>query len=218
MTVESPSESVPAERDDDLSYSAELQRKALHLSALLVPLLMTIMDRTTILYLFGFTAGVAVTADVLRVRSEGFARFINRFFGFMIRKIERPPVGGPVVINGATWIILSALLLSILFPLTIAAPALIMFMLGDAAAALIGRRFGRIHWFSSPRTVEGSLAFFLVGLGVIFLFPEIPFWIGVTGTAIACLAEILPGPFNDNIRVPLLAASVLYGLMWFFVY
>lgn len=212
----SPNMAIP-EVFDGLSYAAEVKRKVLHLSALLVPILMTLLERTILLALFGLTAILAVSADALRVRSHGFARFIYRVFGFMMRDSERPPVGGHIVINGATWIILSALLLSIIFPLNIVAPSLIMFMLGDAAAALVGRRFGRTHWGSNPRTVEGSAAFLLVGLAVMAFFPEIPFWISAAGTVCACLVEILPGPFSDNIRVPLVAASVIYLLMWFFV-
>ena len=98
---------------------------------------------------------------------------------------------------------------------TLTAPAFAMFMLSDAAAALVGRRYGRIHWGGSPRTVEGSLAFLLLGLGVMALlapFSEIVFWVGAVSVGAATLAEVPAGPFNDNLRVPMVAATVLFVL------
>lgn len=32
--------------------------------------------------------------------------------------------------------------------------------IGDSMAAIVGSRYGRIHWFNSPKTAEGTLAFF----------------------------------------------------------
>lgn len=211
MTDPLPGAPLP-DAPHDLSYAGELRRKALHLIALVVPLGMALVDRGTALAVLAPLAVAAVSADVLRVRSAGFARFIDRLFGPLMRLDERPPVGGPVVINGATWVLVTATLLALLFPLYIAVPAFAMFMVADAAAAIVGRRFGRHPWGGGPRTLEGSAAFVVAGLAVMALFPAIPFWAGAVSVVLAAGAEALPRPLNDNVRVPLAAAAVLFVL------
>ena len=183
--------------------------------ALVVPLTMAWLGKTGALALLAPTTVLALAGDVLRVRSVWFARLIERIFGFMMRAEEQPPVGGPITLNGATWVLLSATSLTVVFPIRIAASAFAMFMLSDAAAALVGRRFGRIHWGRSPRTVEGSLAFLVVGLGIMLLlapYSGIVFWVGAVSVVAATLAEVPAGPFNDNLRVPMVAAAVIFVL------
>ena len=195
-----------------ISYKSELWRKAVHLAALVVPLGMALLGKRWSLVLLVPTTAFAVTCDVLRARSSAVARVVARIFGFMMRGEEIPPIGGPVVINGATWVLLSATLLTLIFPIRIAVPAFVMFMLSDAAAALIGRRYGRTPWGGSPRTVEGSLAFLGMGLGIMALFSffsSVTFWIGAVSVVAATAAEIPSGPFNDNLRVPMVAALVI---------
>lgn len=201
-----------------ISYKAELWRKAIHLAALVVPLGMAVLGKMWSLYLLVPLTAFALACDVLRVRSETVARLVHRIFGFMMRGEEVPPIGGPVTINGATWVLITATLLALIFPIRIAVPSFIMFMLGDAAAALVGRRFGKIHWGNNSRTVEGTLAFFLLGLGIMALFTHTSvfspaaFWIGAVSAAAAALAEVPSTPFNDNLRVPMVAAAVIFVL------
>jgi dolichol kinase len=196
----------------DIPYAEEVKRKALHLFALVVPLGMGLLGKTWSLYLLVPAALFALTADVLRVRSAWFARLIHQIFGRMMRAEELPPVGGPVSINGATWVLVTATLLVFVFPIRIAVAAFVMFMISDAAAALVGRRIGRHRWPGSARTVEGSLGFVAAGMLVMAAFPGVPFWAGALSVVFASVAEALPGPLNDNIRVPLVAAAVLYCL------
>ena len=201
--------------EHEIPYPAELKRKALHLLALMAPLTVTVLGKTWSLALLLPGAALALTADVLRVRSAPFARFIDRLFGPLMRSEERPPVGGPVSINGATWVLISSGLLILIFPVRIALAAFVMFMIADAAAAVVGRRLGRVHWGSSARTVEGSLAFLATGLAIMGAFAlggYVTFWTGAAAAFFGCAAEALPKPLNDNIRVPLVAASVLFVL------
>lgn len=202
----------PPSISDAIPYRAELLRKAIHLLALVVPLGMAVLGKTWSLLLLAPLALLAFTTDVLRVRSERVAQTVRLIFGYMMRAEEQPPVGAPVSINGATWVLLSATLLVLVFPLHIAVASFVMFMISDAVAALVGRRFGRLHWGRTARTVEGSLGFLVTGLAVIALFPTIVFWTGAVSVGLACLAEIPPRPLNDNVRVPFVAAAVLFLL------
>lgn len=200
------------ENEVEIPYRAEVVRKSIHLLALVVPLFMWVAGREVALAVLVPLALLSISADVLRARSAWFARLIYGTFGSLMRGSEIPPVGGPVRSNGATWVLVAAALLALLFPLRIAVPAFVMFMISDAAAALVGRRFGCHHWGRGSRTVEGSAAFLATGVIVLAFFPDVPFWTGAASVAVACAAEALPGPLNDNLRVPLVAALVIFLL------
>lgn len=215
--MRAPDPKTPASsglREDDIPYSAEVARKALHLLALVVPLFIALTGKETALGVLVPLSLLALAADILRTYSEGFARFIYRAFGFMMRGSERPPAGGPVTFNGATWVLVTATLLTVIFPVRIAVAAFVVFMISDAAAALVGRRYGRHYWGRGPRTVEGSAAFLVTGMIIVALMPGIRFWVGAVSVVAACGAEALPRPFNDNIRVPFVAAIMIALLEW----
>ncbi|BBM69405.1 diacylglycerol/polyprenol kinase family protein [Rhodothermus marinus] len=192
-----------------LSYRGELLRKALHLLALSIPIGMLHVTRPTALAVLWPLALAALGADVLRARWPTFHRFIREIFGGMMRPEELPPPGGPIAINGATWVLLSSALLATLFPLPLAATAFAVFMVGDAAAAVVGRRFGRHRWPGSRRTIEGSLAFFGAALLTALFFPVPPLH-AVLAALLATVLEVLPLPLNDNLRVPLAVALLLW--------
>jgi len=205
------SEPSGSEGERTFSYRAELRRKALHLLALIVPLGMYILERETALILLLPVTGAAVGADVLRAYSASFSQHIRRVFGPLMRAKELPPVGSRVVINGATSVLVAASLLALFIPLEIGAPILAMTMIADAAAALIGRAFGRHRWPGRPHTVEGSLAFVVSGSAVVFAL-GMP-WIGGAAAVVsAAVVEAAPLPLNDNIAVPLTAALVAWGI------
>ncbi len=200
-----------------ISYSAELRRKALHLGALVIPAGILVLGRAAALWVLVPLAAVAVALDVLRLRVRAVHRFIEWVFAPIMRPEEQPPFGGPVVINGATWMCVTAALCALLFPASIAAASLAMLMVGDGAAAVVGRRFGRTRYPFSEKSVEGSLAFFVTGL-----VAAIPFGAGAlsmpvlaAGALTAAAVEALPLPLNDNLRVPLAAGAamlLLHGL------
>jgi dolichol kinase len=201
-------ELVPAS-SSDFSYSAELGRKALHLLALVIPLGMWGLGRPLALLVLGLGAGIAVCADVVRAYCPTANAWIRRLFGPLMRAEELPEVGSRVTFNGATCVLVGAALLALLFPLRVAVPVLTMTMLADAAAALVGRRLGRHPWGSLSATVEGSAAFVLTGLAVMFAFPSLALGPAVLSVLAAAVVEAVPMPVNDNIRVPLTAAVIV---------
>ena len=193
----------------EIAYANEVKRKAIHLLALVIPLVVWLVGKQTGLVLLVATAALALGADVLRVLSQRFADALYRVFGFMMRPEECPPVGGRLVLNGATWVLLSAAVLVALFPLDVAVLAFTVFMIADAAAALVGRRWGRRRWGRTTRTAEGSAAFFTAGFAVMSLFGWTPWWTTLAAVSAGAAAEIPSGPLNDNIRVPLVVAAVI---------
>ena len=94
--------------------------------------------------------------------------------------------------------------------------------LGDAAAAVFGKRYGtrRYTILGHSRTMEGSLAMFLVTAAAVAAtlhlmagfgwHPAVAFGL-VTGTAAAGIESVCPFG-SDNLFVPLGAAGVLWAL------
>jgi len=194
-----------------LPYTGELGRKGLHLLALSIPLGMWWVGMPVALYVLTVAALLAVTADVARAYSRSFNAFIRAIFGPLMRAEELPDVGAGVRFNGATCVLVSAALMALLFPLRVAVPVLAMAMLADAAAALVGRRWGRHPWGSLPATVEGTSAFVGTGLAIMAVVPGIVFGIAAAGVLVGAVVEVLPLPGNDNIWVPITAGFVVLG-------
>ena len=88
--------------------------------------------------------------------------------------------------------------------------------MGDIAAALIGRKFGR-HKFLA-KSLEGTLAFFVVGCLVILVSPKIQnlpaeYFIGFIAVAIGAIAEnVSYGWADDNLTIPISICLVMWGL------
>lgn len=205
-----------------ISYRAELGRKALHLGALVIPLGILLLDGKTVaglplsVVILAPLAALALVLDVARVRSPSIRDFLHRWFVWLMRPEEVPPLGGPITFNGATMMCTSAALCAALFPAGIAAAALAMLMVGDGAAAIIGRRFGRHRWPASPKSVEGSLAYAVTAFGIglaVVAWPgsEMSLAVCAIGAVSGALVEALPIPVNDNLRVPLLTGLAMWA-------
>lgn len=196
-----------------ISYPAELRRKALHLGALVVPLAILWLGRD-VLWLFVPGAVLAVVGDVARARSAGARAWLHNLFGGLMRPEEMPPLDGPVTLNGATWMTIAAALCTALFSPPVAAAALAMQMVGDGAAAVVGRRFGQNRWPGSYKSVEGSIAMAVSAWGIglaVGLWPGAGLTPAVlaVGAVVAAVAEAIPIPLNDNVRVPLAAGLAM---------
>jgi len=197
-----------------LPYSAELGRKALHLGALALPVGILVLGRPIAAPLLIGLAALAVATDVARHRVAGVHRLISAVFAPLMRPEERPPFGGPVVLNGATWMCVSAALCAALLPESIAAASLALLMVGDAAAAVVGRPFGRTRYPGSPKSVEGSAAFVAAGWVAALPFgmagePALGPGVLAAGALAAAVVEALPLPVDDNVRVPLVAGALM---------
>ena len=201
-----------------IPYDAELKRKAIHLGALVLPASILVLPPPLAPASLTALAALAVALDVARQRVPLVRRLlIDRAFGWMMRP-EELESGGRIVFNGAVWMFLAAAACAWLFPPGVGAASLAMLMVGDGAAAVVGRRFGRTRWPGSPKSVEGSAAYavsaFAVGAAVA-AWPQADLGLAAcaVGAVVGAAVEALPIPVNDNLRVPLVAgfAMVLAG-------
>ena len=200
-----------------IPYADELRRKALHLLALVIPAGMLLLGRETAVAILVPLGAVAVVLDWARVRFAGARRVLHRVFAGMMRPEEIPPLGAPVKLNGATMMCVAAAACAVLLPVGPAAAGLAMLMVGDGAAAVVGRRVGRHRWPGSPKSVEGTAAMAVAAFGTGLAVVAWP-GAGVTvaacavGAAVAAAVEALPIPVNDNFRVPLLAGAAMWAV------
>jgi dolichol kinase len=108
---------------------------------------------------------------------------------------------------GSTYLLIAAVLTIELFSKEIAVAALGALVLGDTAAALVGKTIGRHRILG--KTLEGSHACFLVSFVFAWGVVGMPAWLAACGALTATLFELLPIPLDDNFRIPLSAGYVM---------
>ena len=136
----------------------------------------------------------------------------------MLRKEPEP---GAWIVSGGSYVLMAALLVTVLYAPLAAGGALAVMLTGDAAAALIGRRFGR-HRAPNNKSWEGVAAFLLVGGGVLALYlasvgaPPRLFLAGAAAIIPACAAELFEKQLHidDNFSIPVIIGFGLQLGLW----
>lgn len=192
----------------------ELARKAIHVSSTAVPLLVWLLPRPVAIALLVPVAVLALAIDLARHRIRPFRYHFLRHTRTMLRPHERRGLAG------ATWMAIAYAAATVLFPKPVAVAAMLFNGLGDAAAALVGKRWGRhrTRWGKSWEGFAAGLATDLaVGVGVWMLAPDaLPLGAAVLGAMVAATVEFAPQPLDDNIRVTLAGgAGIMLGLALF---
>lgn len=153
----------------------EILRKLLHIFALLMPAGIFYLPEIFNLskwfppILLSIIFFISFMVEIIRLKNSLVQKYFLKFFKTMMRKKEDG------TITGSTYIIGASFLCSFLFvdrP-EISFISLSVFILGDAAAALIGIEFGKIK--IRGKSLEGSFACFLVAFFLLyFIFPYFP--------------------------------------------
>ena len=207
----------------------EAQRKGFHISGLIIPVLYYAglkldipstdrawLTRELAAWIAGGVAGLSLAVDVARLSDANANRWFIRFFGHILRKSERRKI------TGTTYYLIGSFLSILLFKPAVAIAALLFLVFGDFAAALVGVAVGRIRLLGG-KTLEGALACFAVcaAVGLLIFWKVKPSYgvlLALSGAVAATGAELLPGPLNDNLTIPLisgfavLAVAVLAGI------
>ena len=207
----------------------EINRKLLHILAVLVPV--GIYYGPTYFEVGRIWASVVVVSmmlfafsiEFLRFKKDPFGNWFSRLFGSMMRKEEKWKL------TGATYLIAGSAICSLVSLYEGAAAcaflSLTLFILGDAAAALVGKAFGRVK--VGAKTLEGSIGCCLVCITLgVFVFPNLPGFLDGWGgewsmllvlalSLTVTLLELVPVKFlgiviNDNLYVP--AATVVVAM------
>lgn len=184
----------------------ELKRKAFHLFSLLYAALFAYGGRERALWVLGGAFLAVAVVETVRLRNAAFNERLITLFGGIHREKEahRP--------SGILWTLGGAFLTIWLVPdRDVVLTSLWFLAVGDAAAALVGKKWGHIR--IGAKSLEGSAACFLACwvAGTFLLDPpaggRIPE--AAVGAFTAALMEALPLPLDDNLWIPLVSGLVL---------
>jgi dolichol kinase len=197
--------------DVERSHLGEIARKTIHLCSLSIPIVYTMIPKSTALvllvpltFLFGLT-------DVARLAWPSFRHHYHRWFGWLMRAHEKSEHQRRL--NGATYVLLSAVIGIIVFPKVIFITSFSILIVSDTIAALIGRRFGR-HRFIA-KSLEGTGAFFVSAVFVIFLTPKIQYLpaeyaIAILAALVGAAVEAMSIAIDDNLSIPFSIGAVMW--------
>ncbi len=202
---------------DRVNFRAELVRKAIHLVSLSIPVAYYFISKELALWIVIPLTLAFIIADLARYEVPLFSGFFYKFFGFLLRKHEVDEKKH--ALNGATFMLISAVICITIFPKYIMIAGFTVLILADAASAVFGKRFGKHIIFPKrdiPKSYEGSLAFIIAGILAVALTPKAnysiaEYLIGAASVVVASFAEVLSYDIvDDNIAIP-----VSFGLtMW----
>jgi len=174
----------------------ELARKAIHLSSTVVPVALALgIDRRVALVVLGGLALVAIAVEMARATSSAIALRFDTLFRLLLRQHESRHV------TGATWLLASMFAAVLLLPRDVAIAATWAAAVGDAAAALVGIRFGRRRSPRDGKSLEGSVACLLATLLGAFFLARLGVASAFLASAAAAVAERASWPRDDNIRI-----------------
>jgi dolichol kinase len=197
-----------------IDYRAESSRKLLHLCTALIPTAYIFLPRTAMLILLGVGVALAVTIEVFRHSNRRFQALFRRRVGFMVRRREWGRV------CGSTYVLIGAFFSILLFDKSVAVAVLLILTVSDTAASVVGLRFGRTRLIG--KSIEGSLAFFVTALAILFFTLDGSIWLLIGAAVVATVSEALPAlrvgrlELNDNLLIPLVTGCALHVLFHFF--
>jgi glycerol-3-phosphate acyltransferase PlsY len=125
------------------------------------------------------------------------------WFSLLIRQSEEKSL------TGATFTCLSFLLVVYLFSREIAVTAMLFLSLGDTAAEIVGKNWGRRKYFG--RSLEGMGGFFVVALPLAWIVLQ-DWRVAFMGAVLGALIEFFSMGIDDNLTVPMGSAMALWLL------
>lgn len=192
-------------------FRSELARKLIHLTGLAVPVLYFFTSRPLAVKILASLTVTSIVLEILRRANGTIANIFNRIFGPILRRHEREQKP-----HAVTWFFTAATISVAIFPKYMTIMSITISLFADAAAALIGIRFGTRRF--KGKSLEGGLAFFLVAVMVVAATPKIAYnrgeyLIGIAAAMVGTLAELLTvDVLDDNFTVPLSIAFAMWAL------
>jgi len=171
--------------------------------------------RTAMIVAAGAFLAFAWTMEIGRRASERWGRFAIAMFRPVIHPHEHTRV------NSATWYVTALFLLAVFAPVASCALGVAVLGFADPAAAVVGRRFGRVR-VRAGRSLEGTATFAAVGFGAAITVLSVfhPALAGarvaalaVTAALAGAIAELYSGPLDDNFTIPVAVAAATWPLL-----
>jgi dolichol kinase len=188
----------------------EFGRKAFHMLALGYLVWYRLLGWPRTGYVMAAWLVVCVAVETVRLSVPAVERALVGFFEGMIRDTERRHFSGIVHTTAGS---LAAMVIA-RGDARIVGAAIGQLALADAAAALVGKAFGRTKILGGHKSFEGSLAALSVAYTVA-LFCGVGAGPALASALVATVVELLPttGFFNDNLWLPTSSALTLAFLL-----
>jgi len=197
-----------------IKYKDELFRKLIHLFSLSIPIIYYFITTEAAAIILGIVAASALIIDLGRYLHPEIGKIFYKIFGFLLREHELDHKKKNL--NGATYVLISALISVLIFPKVIFISAFSILIISDSAAALIGRKFGKRKFLS--KSLEGTLTFFVSACIVILFTPKVSgffeeYLIGFIAAFIGAIVENISFKLvDDNLSIPLSVGFTMWGL------
>lgn len=194
-------------------------RKSIHLFSSVVPFSYYFIPREIEIVLLSVMLFLMLSIDIGRARSKPFRDLYERFLGDILRHHETE--AGGFKLTGGSYIVIAFLLCAILFPKPLAITAMFIVIFCDSMAAIIGILFGK-HRIALGKTLEGSLAFLVTGLIIVWLSPKLTqsmteYYVAASSVLLTTGIELLPLKVDDNIIIPMFFGAVYLILLKIFI-
>lgn len=196
-----------------ISYNKELQRKLIHLSSIWMPIAIWNLTYMQSLFLFSTLFIFMAISELLRINVKFFYHIYDYFFGGMMRLHELRYTRSSFV--GTFYFVLAVLLAVLMFSKPITVAAVSVMVTADSAAALIGKRFGKIKILD--KSLEGCLAFLVTGvITIIFIYhylklSELFLISGIIGVAVTAVIELISSriKIDDNLSIVMSMGGIM---------
>lgn len=190
-----------------LTLLQEIKRKTIHIAILLIIILYAILEKSVskqiALFTLVFILLFLLVTEYIRLELNIEVPIIRQIIK---AKEERK-------MHGAIYFLTATILALAVFDFKIALAALLMTVLGDMFAAIVGRRFGKTLVFKN-KTLTGCLIELVVVL-IVGLIVLNNIYIILAMAFTATIIETFVNELDDNLFVPLFAGFV--GQLLFFL-
>ena len=187
---------------NELIYKNEVYRKLIHLSSLFFPWLLWMIGKKMFLSFMAPILFFFILLDYIKHSFPKIRDLYYYFFNAATRENEHDTV------TGATWVFIGIISTVVLFNQQIAIISLMVLSISDSMASLIGIKYGKTKLLK--KTLEGSFAFYLSTFLILSIFTKISVTYAIISSMIITVAELIDININDNIRIPLATAILLY--------
>lgn len=186
----------------------------IHYSSSAIPIGYFFIEKYIVLLILALILVSLAVIELLKYKNDFIYSLYMKFFKDMLREHEYDR--SKFRINGATWVLLSAIFCILVFPKLVAIFGLLMLSFADSTSALLGRLYGKKQ-YAPNRSYVGTIVFFIVGVIIMFLTPKysnLPkeYWVLGISVAATTIADALSIPVDDNFTIPVTACLVSYLL------
>jgi dolichol kinase len=184
-------------------------RRIFHITAgSSIPLAGIFVSESAMVWALALVASGGLILDLVRFRIG----WLNSIFTRLLAPLLKHDEGAHI--TGATYMVIAALLVFVLYGKEVAIPVMFFLSLGDPAAALVGKGMPGPRIFG--KTPIGTAAFIVVAaaaLAVLISADGIePHWALWVGAGIAGVVELATLPPDDNLTIPLVAGAAMFAM------